>query len=257
MIKIGLSIIFPLVIFSPVFAGEITIKIVYNNVVSDKRFIPGWGMACVIEGLEKDILFDTGGNGSVLLSNMRKLNLDPAKIDVVFLSHIHSDHTGGIESFLDANPDVKIYVLSSFPTEFKNKLKQKSDGIIEVSDSVEICNNVYSTGIMGTSIKEQSLIIKTERGLIIVTGCAHPGVVNIARRALELFDDKIYIITGGFHLGSASDSRIRDIIYNLNELGVKKIGPSHCTGERAIEMFKVSWKNNFVDAGLGAVLHLR
>ena len=254
--KALLFALFPMFITTQVISGEIVIKIVYNNVVLDKKLTPGWGMACVVEGLEKNILFDTGGNGSILVSNMKKLKIDPEKIDLVFLSHIHSDHTGGIESFLDANPDVEIVVPASFPNDFKGELRARGGRIIEVSEPVEVCKNAYSSGQMGTSIKEQSLIIKSEKGLVIITGCAHPGIVKIVERASERFGGGIYLVTGGFHLKGASDIQINGIINDLKKLGVKKVGPSHCTGEMAIERFRDAWGRDFVNAGLGAILHI-
>jgi 7,8-dihydropterin-6-yl-methyl-4-(beta-D-ribofuranosyl)aminobenzene 5'-phosphate synthase len=237
-------------------SNEITLNIVYNNVAFDKKLTLSWGMACVIEGMEKVILFDTGGDGDILLANMKSMGIDPEDIDAVVLSHIHGDHTGGLASFLAANSDVTLYVPSSFPEDFKGRVKAKSARVIEVSASVEICDRVYTTGELGIGIKEQALVIKTEGGLVMVTGCAHPGVVHMVKRALELFDSDMYLVTGGFHLGSASENEIKKIITELKNYGVKKVGPSHCTGERAIKRFKEAWGKTFVDAGCGAVIKI-
>jgi len=237
-------------------ASEITIKVVYNNVVFNREFTTSWGMACVVEGLEKVILFDTGGDGGILLSNMKAMGVDPGEIDVVVISHIHGDHTGGLPSFLAVNSDVAVYIPSSFPGDFKRSIKERGSRLIEVSEPVEICNRAYSTGELGTWIKEQALVVKTEKGLVIVTGCAHPGVVDITKSALRLYDDNIYLVTGGFHLGGASEKEIDRIISELKGCGVKKVGPSHCTGERAIQKFKEAWGKIFVEAGCGAVIKI-
>jgi len=238
------------------FSDEITIKVVYNNVVFNRELTPSWGMACVIEGLEEVILFDTGGDGRILLSNMKAMGVDPGNIDVVVLSHIHGDHTGGLNSFLAVNSDVTVYVPSSFPGSFKRSIKEMSKRLIEVSKSIKICNDAYSTGELGTWIKEQSLVVKTEQGLLIVTGCAHPGVVEITKSALKLFDDTLYLVTGGFHLGGVSENKIEAIISELKDCGVKKLGPSHCTGDLAIQKFKQEWGKNFIEAGCGAVIKI-
>ncbi|MGQ9616685.1 MAG: MBL fold metallo-hydrolase [Spirochaetota bacterium] len=237
-------------------ASEISIKIVYNNVAFNRELETSWGMACVVEGLEKTILFDTGGNGSILLSNMKAMGIEPTRIDMVVLSHIHGDHTGGLESFLNVNRNVTVYVPSSFPSGLKKSIKEIGSRVIEVSGPAEICSRVYSTGELGTWIKEQALVLKTDKGLIVITGCAHPGVVEIARTALTLYDRAIYLITGGFHLGGSSEREIDLIITELKSFGVQKVGPGHCTGELAIQKFKEAWGKNFVDAGCGAVIKI-
>ena len=240
------------IVFQRSLAEDMTVRIVFNNVPYDNELICDWGMGCVIEGLEKTILFDTGGNGRILLSNMERMGIDPESIDIVVLSHIHSDHTGGLTSLLEINPDVTVYVPISFPSDFKRVVCSQGARIVEISEPVEIMTDVYSTGELGTLIKEQSLILKGEEGLTIVTGCAHPGVITIAKRALQLLDDEIYLIVGGFHLGGATEKEIKRIIAELQELGVKMIAPSHCTGEKAIKMFRDAWNQNFIEGGCGA-----
>jgi 7,8-dihydropterin-6-yl-methyl-4-(beta-D-ribofuranosyl)aminobenzene 5'-phosphate synthase len=237
-----------------VFAGDMTMRIVYNNVACDRALTCKWGMACVIEGLEKSILFDTGGDGEVLLSNMERMGIDPGRIDLVVLSHIHGDHTGGLSAFLNANSDVTVYLPSSFPSRFKAEVRGKGARIVEVSDAVEILPGVYSTGELGTWIKEQALVLRGAGGIVVVTGCAHPGIVVIAEKAMQLLDEEIYLITGGFHLGGASSTEIQRIVHELQALGIKKIAPSHCTGEAATEIFRRVWGREFLEGGCGAVI---
>jgi len=237
-------------------ANEISIKIVYNNVAFNRELETSWGMACVVEGFEKTILFDTGGDVSILISNMKAMGIELRTIDVVVLSHIHGDHTGGLESFLNVNNNVTVYFPSSFPGGLTKSIKEVGSRVVKVSEPSEICSRVYSTGELGTWIKEQALVLKTDKGLIVITGCAHPGVVEIARTALTLYGRTIYLIAGGFHLGGTSEREIDRIIAELRGLGAQKVGPSHCTGERAIQKFKDAWGKNFVDAGCGAVIKI-
>ena len=103
--------------------GEIVLQIVYDNNPHDDRLQTEWGFGCVITGCEKTILFDTGGEGDVLLSNMRICGIDPSRIDAVVLSHIHGDHTGGLDEFLQVNPDVEVYLPKVFPVEFKAQVR--------------------------------------------------------------------------------------------------------------------------------------
>lgn len=114
------------------------------------------------------------------------LGIYPKEIDLVVLSHIHGDHVGGLPSFLRKNPEVVVYLPKSFPKGFKDKLKEYEAKIVEVQEPLKICQEVYSTGELGTWIKEHSLIIYTEKGLIVITGCAHPGIVKIVNKAKDL-----------------------------------------------------------------------
>jgi 7,8-dihydropterin-6-yl-methyl-4-(beta-D-ribofuranosyl)aminobenzene 5'-phosphate synthase len=254
MIKKISILVFAFLVMTKAYAKDMTISIIYNNIDFNKMLTPAWGMSCVIDGLDKTILFDTGGDGDILLSNMYKMRIKPEKIDIVVLSHIHGDHTGGLWKFLAVNPHVIVYLPSSFPENFKQRIRDHGSRIVEVERPIEIFPGAYSTGELGHLIREQSLVLKTKHGLIIITGCSHPGIVTIANRAIQISHQKIYLITGGFHLGGANISEIVEIINELKALGVEKIAPSHCTGERAINSFKDAWKNNFIEAGCGAVI---
>jgi 7,8-dihydropterin-6-yl-methyl-4-(beta-D-ribofuranosyl)aminobenzene 5'-phosphate synthase len=236
---------------------DISFTILYNNVPYDRNLTTAWGFSCLIEGLEKTILFDTGGEGGILLSNMEKMKVDPQKIDVVVISHIHWDHWGGLLNFLDKNNKVTVCLPASLPHDFKEKVRRKGAKVIIVHNPVKICENVYSTGELGTWIKEQSLVIDTPKGLMVITGCAHPGVVNIVRNAQRLLKKKrVYLVLGGFHLLAYREPQVRRIIRDLKEIGVKKVGPSHCTGGRPIELFREAWGEDFFDLGCGAKLKI-
>ena len=95
--------------------GGIVTTIVYDNNPGRGDLTPAWGFACVVGGLGKTILFDTGGDGRILLANLRKLGLDPNQIDAVVISHIHGDHTGGLASFLRLRRGVPVYTPTGFP----------------------------------------------------------------------------------------------------------------------------------------------
>ena len=255
--RILVIILFFVLVPAAATAQDISFTILYNNVPYNEELTTAWGFSCLIEGLEKTILFDTGGDGEILLSNMEKLKVDPQKIDVVVISHIHWDHRGGLLSFLDKNNKVTVYLPSSLPQDFKEKVRKKGARVVSVHNPVKICENVYSTGELGTWTKEQSLAIDTEKGLIVVTGCAHPGVVNIVRNAQRLLKkERVYLVLGGFHLLAYSEPQVKRIIKDLKKIGVEKVGPSHCTGGRPIELFREAWGENFFDLGCGAKLEI-
>jgi len=256
-IIIIIAIVIPCTMMIQASSKDLNIMIVYNNLPFSRNVTCAWGMGCVIRGFDHTILFDTGGDGNILLSNMRKINIDPQEIDMVVLSHIHGDHTGGLWRFLEVNADVTVYLPSSFPGNFKQRVYQMGAKYVEIGKPVEIMPDVFSTGELGTWIKEQALVLRTDKGLIIITGCSHPGIVSIAKRAVEVVQDKIYLITGGFHLGGTSKREIDNIIKELKAIGVEKIGPSHCTGQQAIESFRNAWGKNFIDGGCGANIQIR
>lgn len=235
---------------------NLKITVIYDNRLWKEGLEPAWGFSCLIEGLDKKILFDTGGDGKVLMSNVKKLEIDPKQVDIVVLSHEHGDHVGGLASFLSANPNVTVYVLRSFPPSIKNEAKGHGAEVVEVAGPAKISEHVLSTGEMGTMIKEQSLVIPTDRGLIVITGCAHPGVVDIVKKAKELTNQEVLLVMGGFHLLGHSDAQIKRIISEFSKLGVRYAGPCHCTGDRAIELFAQEYGEHFIQIGVGRTVEL-
>jgi 7,8-dihydropterin-6-yl-methyl-4-(beta-D-ribofuranosyl)aminobenzene 5'-phosphate synthase len=233
--------------------GRLTI--LYDNNAYDYRLKSSWGFSCLIELGEKTILFDTGGEGEILLYNMRVLNKDPKAIDMIVLSHIHGDHTGGLWSLLRENPKLKVYIPNSFPHEFEQRVKHHGAEVVRVGASLEIDHGIYSTGEMGHGIREQSLLIHTPKGMILVTGCAHPGIVEIIKEAKSIIKEDIYMAIGGWHLSSAGEREIKGIIEAFLRIGIQRVAPCHCTGDRAMAMFKREYGGNFLKAGVGSVIN--
>jgi 7,8-dihydropterin-6-yl-methyl-4-(beta-D-ribofuranosyl)aminobenzene 5'-phosphate synthase len=233
---------------------SLAIVITYDNYPCGEGLRSEWGFSCVVSGPEATILFDTGGEGAVLMANMAALGLDPGKIDVVVLSHAHGDHTGGLSKFLEANSDVAVYVPESFDDRFKRKSEDRAREVIEVGEAVAICEGVYSTGEMGTSIKEQGLIVRTDRGLIVITGCAHPGIVGMVKRARAIAGDDVLLVLGGFHLGRAGEGEIAQVIADLKAAGMKYGAPTHCSGDRTREMFLEELGAAYIEVGVGRSL---
>jgi len=236
-------------------AGEpndvVTLTITYDNYRHDEALQAEWGFSRLIEGAEQTILFDTGGKAKVLEANFKKLNIDPNKIETVVISHMHWDHINGLEWLVKANNHLKIFLPDSAPDEKVKELKGKAKEVVRVSEMKCICGGVFSTGTLRQEIPEQALCLETPAGIVVITGCSHPGIVRILKKAKELSDREIYFAFGGFHLGDHNPEQIESIIKEIKELGVKKIGPTHCTGDTAIAMFKKAWGQNYVSMGVG------
>lgn len=235
-------------------ANPITLTILYDNTAAVDEFQTEWGFACLVEGLEQTILFDTGMKSEVLLHNALVLGKDPDQIDVLVLSHDHHDHTGGMTAILERNPGMEVYLPHSFPAEYDATIHNHDAEAVRVSDTIEIAAGVGLSGELGSQIREQSLILKTAEGLVIITGCSHPGIVEILEHTTELYEQDIYLVTGGFHLLRHTDEQVMKIIARFKELGIKKVGATHCTGERAIELFRQAYGDNFIPMGVGQVL---
>jgi 7,8-dihydropterin-6-yl-methyl-4-(beta-D-ribofuranosyl)aminobenzene 5'-phosphate synthase len=232
--------------------AELRLTIVYDNNDYDPRLETKWGFSCLIEGVKKTILFDTGGDSATLLKNMKKLEIDPAKIGAVVLSHIHGDHLGGLSGFLKENSGVVVFLLRSFPESLKEEVRSISAAVNEVSEPGELFPGVYTTGELGNGIKEQSLAIKTSKGLVIVTGCAHPGVVRIVRGARQLAaEDTVCLVLGGFHLAGAPTSQIESIVKEFRHLSVQRVAPCHCSGDETRRLFRREYGDDYVDSGVG------
>ena len=209
------------------------IIIIYDNEVWGKGLRADWGFSCLVDAYERKILFDTGSDGFILLENMKKLHIEPEMIQEVFISHAHFDHTGGLPSFLEANP-VKTYIPSSCPRPSSSK------EVIKVKEPLYIHDNIFSTGEIKNV--EQSLVVKTENGTVLVVGCSHPGVNNILKAASQF--GKPYAIIGGLH-GFRDFGLIRDL---------KFICPTHCTQFKS--KIKALYTEKYIEGGVGKVIEL-
>jgi 7,8-dihydropterin-6-yl-methyl-4-(beta-D-ribofuranosyl)aminobenzene 5'-phosphate synthase len=198
------------------------ITIVYDN-NANAGLKSGWGLSCLIEAKEK-ILFDTGDSGENLIYNLRQLNIEPESIAAVVISHDHWDHTGGLKEFLKLNNDAKVFHPESF------------------SKPTEISPGIRSTGSLGKHIKEQSLIVNTEKGNMVITGCAHPGLGTIIDKANQL--GQIYGVLGGFH-GFSNLEKLRQI---------KLIAPCHCTQQT--QQILQNYPAEFKEIKVGSILDI-
>ena len=193
-----------------------------------------WGFSALIDiNQEKKILFDTGGNGKILLHNMAKLGIKPQSIDEVFISHNHHDHTGGLRRFLMKNASVKLWLPVLIPS--------KATGQVVVSGSApfQLYEGVYSTGVLEGI--EQSLVLATSKGLMLIVGCSHPKMDQIRKAASQF--GQVYGIVGGLH-----STKPKSLT------GLRLICATHCT--QHLRAIKELYPDAFVQGGAGQVIEV-
>ena len=234
--------------------NPVKVTIIYDNYVYKEGMEADWGFSCYIEGTEKNILFDTGTKSELFIRNARELNIDLNKVDMLVISHEHGDHTGGVFAFLEMNHNSSVFFPFSFSYHFVRRVESFGANVSVVRNPVEICKDVYLSGELGDRIKEQSLAINTKKGLVVICGCSHPGIINIIKHFRETLNRNIYLVFGGFHLMNKNEQEMNEIIDQMRKLGVKKCGATHCTGERQIEMFKKAFGDDYITMGVGRVI---
>ncbi len=227
------------------------LKVITDNKSAVDGFKPEWGFACMIGD---DILFDTGETAEVLLNNLSQAKVQPEDIKTVVLSHRDEDHTGGLMGLLERNGSVKVVLHSDFRDEFIEQVRQSGAEVTSAEDFIEIAPDIFVTGKYPT--REQALVIKTEAGLVVVTGCAHPDPVPILRNIHEKMPGPIDLVFGGFHLGSQSRDETLETIKAFRDMGVRRAGACHCTGDNAIQVFREEYGDDFVEIGAGTVIEI-
>ncbi len=208
------------------------ITIIYDNTVVEKHVKSDWGFAALIEYQNHNILFDTGADGHILLHNMKLLGIDPKDIDMVFISHHHFDHTGGLAAFLHENPDVSVYVPQSL------RGIRHAREVHHITEACEILPDIFSSGELNHI--EQCLFIKTNKGIVIVSGCSHPGISNILAKAEEL--GHVHVLFGGLH-GFDNFKLLHNIDF---------VCPTHCT--KHIQKIAELYPNKYIKGGVGRIL---
>jgi 7,8-dihydropterin-6-yl-methyl-4-(beta-D-ribofuranosyl)aminobenzene 5'-phosphate synthase len=270
-------------------ASAVKVQILYDAFGKASGLTKDWGYAALIEYRGKRILFDTGNNPDILAKNARASSLDLSRLDLVVLSHRHADHMGGMEYLLAVNPKVKIYAPkenfgvygSSLPGTFYRRdeslpaEQRYYDGTppanvvfgsawprvhFELIDSAtEISPGVHAITLVsdkpGTlELRELSLAIETPDGLVLVVGCAHPGIENIVQAAASI-DRRIHLVIGGLHLVTANDADIAKTVTSLHDTWkVDYIAPGHCTGEATFAALRKAFGDHYLYAGLGTRL---
>jgi len=231
------------------------ILILYDNRTDKSDLQPGWGFSALIELKGHRVLFDTGADKLVLERNADALGIDLASTDALVLSHEHCDHIGAITSALHKN--LEVFYPASFNTLFQGEVSGEEGWHAHpVSQPVEILPRFHSTGELGEKVVEQSLIVKGDEGPVLITGCAHPGIVEIARVATDIVGEPLRLVLGGFHLYGKVKAEVEKIAADLKRIGVKQIAPCHCTGERAMELLERTFGKRYLVVKVGSEVRI-
>ncbi len=249
-----------------------------------------------VGGRKFRILYDTGQTGIPVLNNAEILGIDLSKISYIVISHGHYDHTGGLLKVLEkvgkdvhviAHPEIfsKKYVIRGnlryIGIPYSRKEIEDMCILTLTRDLVQICPGVYFTGevlrygypeytpdmyvlrddgrlIRDSMTDDAALLVNLkDRGLIILTGCGHAGILNIIEYSTSVTGiRKVYGIVGGLHQERESDGKIVELCRLLDKRDVKMILPLHCTGIRALNIFRRELGDRVLIGGVGTVVEV-
>jgi len=235
------------------------ISVIFDNLAKE-GFKPAWGFSALIETSKGEkVLFDTGSSCKIWTHNAKRLGINFDDFQHVFLSHFHWDHIGSALDIAYTTRGKHFLIPDGFSKVYISQLAERGHQVSLVREPYRFSENFLSTGGMKTGIKnlyEHSLIAFEGDKYILAVGCAHPGVVEITRRAIELTKKPPELVIGGFHLFGADEITVIAVAEELLHLGVKRVAPCHCTGDENRQIFADVFGELFVDARAGEVIEI-
>lgn len=217
--------------------SSVRVTTLVDNDVWREGLKSSWGLSLYVETVteekQRTVLMDTSGSFEALFENASWLGVNLSTVEAIFISHWYGDHCGSLSHILPLSQQpIPVYVPSVSPSRIR--MIGEAQGIpLVCSRPIEFMEGMMSTGEMWDGISEHSLLINlSEKGLVVLTGCSHPGIMNIIRRAQKVSGvDKIYAVIGGFHISSTNEGmKVAEL---LGRLGVKLVSPCHCTHTKA------------------------
>jgi 7,8-dihydropterin-6-yl-methyl-4-(beta-D-ribofuranosyl)aminobenzene 5'-phosphate synthase len=235
-------------------AGNESIRLVVlvDNNPYKQGLKTAWSLSIYVETGKTRFLFDTGPDPAVLKANAEGLGIDLTKVDFVVISHVHGDHTNGLKLLASIKPGMRVYV----PPDKSLISYVENLGLkpIQVNSTVEVSEGIYAVKPLYGPPVEEALAIKTGKGLVILVGCSHPGVVNIVRQAVKDIGMRPYIVLGGFHMAGATAQEVQEVASQLVEMGVEKIYPLHCSGDAIRSYLAEHYKESCGGVGLELII---
>jgi 7,8-dihydropterin-6-yl-methyl-4-(beta-D-ribofuranosyl)aminobenzene 5'-phosphate synthase len=238
----------------PLAAGPLRITVLYDNTAARPDCRADWGFACLVEGAGKTILFDAGTKAEIFAANVRTLGVDLSRVDALVVSHAHQDHTGGLPVALDARPGLPVYLPFGAPDSLAAELRAAGASVLVPEGPADVGPGAIATGPIGGATPEQALVLRRPEGIVVVTGCSHPGIVAVVERVKQRAEGNILAVVGGFHLLGHTEEAVAGVVARLRELGVERAGPAHCTGAEAIAAFRKAYGARFVEMGAGRIV---
>ncbi len=231
---------------------ELEIQILYDNTSAREDLRRGWGFSALIDFRGHRILFDSGSDPILILQHLELMQIDPKSIEHAIISHQHADHLRGVYWIFEKNPDLTVHFLDCFPEEAFRRAKGVKMVPHRITGPFELTPGIFSTGIVDGLPSEQSLVIETSVGPVMLVGCSHPGIVKLVKTVQEQRQkDSIRYLLGGFHLLRKKPEAIKQTINQLQDLNVQSVSPAHCSGDLATEMFQTLYGTQFHAPGVG------
>jgi 7,8-dihydropterin-6-yl-methyl-4-(beta-D-ribofuranosyl)aminobenzene 5'-phosphate synthase len=215
----------------------------------------GNDFSCIIQSGVTSILFGSINHGRLLISNMKKLGFDPKNIDLVFIAN---DNYDDLTLFSDLNPHIPILIPETIPETLQLALIKNGISFMHISNEEEIVPNVFSLGNFSWLIKEQAIIIKTSKGMIIIIGPAHYlHIGSILLRISDMFSgDPIHMVICGFQIEGSSSYERKSILEYFHILNVQNVALCLNSDKDCRQLFELYFKYNHIKIGVGSVIDI-
>lgn len=276
--------------------AAVSITILVENTVRQPELLAEHGFAALVNVNGRKILFDTGA-GHTLISNAEVLGIDLMDVSAVVLSHGHYDHTGGLRDFLKLHGPVDVYAHSDVFSErytikkdaapeyigigwTREQLQNEGAMLNLLTTPAELEEGVFLTGAIprltpyekisskfqvksnsgweqDKILDDQALVIRSSKGIVVISGCAHAGLINTLKHVQLLTGEKkIHAFFGGTHLNGAINERIKRTVEALDEFDLDIVGAGHCTGFEASVALYNELGSKFACIPVGSVFEL-
>lgn len=236
---------------------ELEIRVIYDNTSAREDVPADWGFSSVVTFRGRRALFDSGTKPDLFLDNLKKMGVEPSSIETAMISHQHPDHRNGVYKLYPLHRRMSVHFLEVFYDKAFSEAAAIGMRVEREMRPYELIPGAYSTGMIPGDPPEQSLAIETSKGIVLIVGCSHPGVVTIVEKVREQRGvDSIRLLLGGMHMFRQDEAQIREQIGRLKELKVQRVMPAHCSGEPAAALFQEMYGSNFERLGAGKVLRL-